>query len=905
MTTSMLVFVLSALASDSQAHFDIDPFSAATDVLKFTFDEKEDREPDGQPDDWYRRRGPGFPFFVDADIVDDHGHIEAEEEHDDHSLHVAINGGRFAMYSPFQNAEAHIDPAFNYVFSGYVRTERLINDAAVLSVSFLNARRQRLQRFVTKPVTGTHREWVRVQIGPIEPHPDATFVVIGCHIVHGELQDITGHVWFDDLWLGKLPRLKLLNTVRTRYLTPNDAINIEALVSGLELDSDFTLKQSVSDVFGNIIEKDKWDLTIKKKDVIRSEDRVRTIKWPIPPQERGCYLLRTHLEREGRVMLLTETAIAVIDPADPQPGGEFGWSMPTGVGYLTNDELAFVAGEAGINWLKLPLWKSMHDQGEMTPIQTSELLEKLSDRSISTVGMFANPPDALRAQFARNWSGVSEVFTLPSEIWLPSIEPVLARYGSAVDRWQLGGEDDYSFQGITGIDRKVGIIKRQFDRIGRNSQIGIQWPHPADVPPPTNVRDLFVTINATDSEDESGELILPDSVGGKRGRTKHWLLLDTGTPEQSLNDRAVSLVRRMLAAHLAGVDGIFLADIFHPEHGLIRPDGAPDPLFLPWRTTALTLRRTEYLGSFQLPVDVENHVFTRDGEALVVFTAKEDTEFAINLGDTINGVDIWGRRNRLPRKDGRQQVPITPVPTFFTGCSAPLAQWRVKVGFENALIPSEFGGHPDAVLGVNTFPQTVRGEIHLKLPRDWEAVPDRWELTLAPGEAFRLPTTIKLPQNASLGEADVTIEFDITSDMRRRFNVYRKFEVGLGDVVVEVFERVLNDGKLAIDQVVTNATNPPEILDFKCNLSVSGNKTQTQYVTRLGQGKDRKVYILPNAEALRGQELWLNLIQLGGRRNLNKRLIIGESQSEEEQNGQPTKPPGPTTATRPVDSTTR
>ncbi len=202
MSTSLLVALLAILGSDNRAQFDIDPFAAATDVLKFTFDESEDLENDLQPDDWTRRHGPGFPFYVDAEIVADHGHRDADEEVDDHSLHVDVNGGRFAIYSPFQNKEGHIDPAFNYVFSGYVRTERLINDAAVLSISFLNARRQRLQRFVTQPVSGTHRDWVRVQIGPVEPHPDAMFVVIGCHVVHGEQQDISGHVWFDDLWIG-------------------------------------------------------------------------------------------------------------------------------------------------------------------------------------------------------------------------------------------------------------------------------------------------------------------------------------------------------------------------------------------------------------------------------------------------------------------------------------------------------------------------------------------------------------------------------------------------------------------------------------------------------------------------------------------------------------------------------
>ena len=87
--------------------------------------------------------------------------------------------------------------------------------------------------------------------------------------------------------------------------------------------------------------------------------------------------------------------------------------------------------------------------------------------------------------------------------------------------------------------------------------------------------------------------------------------------------------------------------------------------------------------------------------------------------------------------------------------------------------------------------------------------------------------------------------------------------------------RPLPDGRLEIEQIVSNRTKPLEILDFKCSLSVSGHKTQTDYVTKLSQDKDRKLYYLPNAESLRGEELWLNLEERGGRRNLNKRQIIG------------------------------
>ena len=65
-------------------------------------------------------------------------------------------------------------------------------------------------------------------------------------------------------------------------------------------------------------------------------------------------------------------------------------------------------------------------------------------------------------------------------------------------------------------------------------------------------------------------------------------------------------------------------------------------------------------------------------------------------------------------------------------------------------------------------------------------------------------------------------------------------------------------------------------MNFRCTLSVSGHKSQTEFVTKLGVEKDRKEYKLPNAQSLLGHELWLNLEQIGGRRNLNKRLIIGD-----------------------------
>ena len=46
----------------------------------------------------------------------------------------------------------------------------------------------------------------------------------------------------------------------------------------------------------------------------------------------------------------------------------------------------------------------------------------------------------------------------------------------------------------------------------------------------------------------------------------------------------------------------------------------------------------------------------------------------------------------------------------------------------------------------------------------------------------------------------MVISFEITSDRRRTFDVHRSLEVGLGDVIVDVYTKPLPDGQLLIEQ---------------------------------------------------------------------------------------------------------
>jgi hypothetical protein len=248
----ILIAMVAAAATPAANALKPDQVTAPTGtVLFFDFEEDEDREPDGLPDDWNRRRGAGFPSYVKCEIDQKHSHVG------DQSLHVTVNGGKVAYYSPLNGELAQINPAFDYSFRGFIRTERLKHDYALYTVSFLNSRRQQVQRFETRPVSGTHASWIQLELGPLKPQPDVRYVVIGCHVDHRENDDIRGDVWFDGIWLGKMPRLTLMQRAQDHFLTPEQEIVIRSEVSGLDDIFSFKLQMSLSDVSGEVLEQNE------------------------------------------------------------------------------------------------------------------------------------------------------------------------------------------------------------------------------------------------------------------------------------------------------------------------------------------------------------------------------------------------------------------------------------------------------------------------------------------------------------------------------------------------------------------------------------------------------------------------------------------------------------------------
>jgi hypothetical protein len=843
-------------------------------VLTYSFETNEDRDFDDHPDDWSRRKGPGYPRYVDVSIDRDIGHSGQQ------SLHFKVNGGHATLYSPPEK----IDADHAYIFRGYIKTQRLKNDAALISISFLDHKRQRVQKYLSRPVTGTHSGWAEVTIGPITPNPDVRFIVIGCHIAHNKQKDISGDIWFDDLWLGSLPQLYPVNNYHRHFVDHSAQIRVSSRISGLNPKNKYHLDLELVDSMNRKVAESSLELMTKPEDVKGVVDsrlldgNKHTEVWRLKPMEYGFYEVRSKLVREQQSILAKKISFSVMDLVKPRSSGEFGWTISQEHDQLPVNALPDIAAQAGINWIKFPLWNSISSEDPQRSSRIAKMLDELSTKGITPIGLLNRPPKDLRSQFAKDWQGVSGIFSLPTSFWSPSLEEVFARHTSLVNYWQLGGDDAPSFIGMRNLDATLKNVKTQLDLIGRDTHVGIHWdwntPLPANSPAHT-----FMSIS---NEERLSPSILAEKIKQAKessASSPKWVTLTPLPKDDYLPEvRGIDLAKRMVTAKYMGADGVFASSIFDEQHGLLNQNGSPSLLFLSWRTVALALQGTKYLGAFNLPNKSSNYVFVRDEEAVLFIWNHEPTEEEIYLGEDVYATDVWGRRIKLERRpDTRRHIlPVTSSPIIIRNANKELAHWRMAAQFETGKSKSEYGGHADAIVGNNSFSQSIRGKVILNVPKGWETEPNEWEFNTGAGENYRLETFMTLPSNASLGKKDVSIDFEIFAERKYSIRVHRPYHVGLGDIVIKVVDKKLEGNLLEVEQIIINNTEPLETLQFRFSLFIPSMKCLQRFITELKRGQDRKLYYLPNADSLRGKELWIRAEQTNGRRILNYRWIVGE-----------------------------
>ena len=479
-----ILLSLLIVAADATATNDT-PWPYADEVFHCNFGSSWDTNYDRWPDGWSRRTGRGYPHFLDINLTDDPTRPERR------CLEVELNGGAAAVYSP----PVEIRSSQTYLLTVQVRTADLRHDRASVSITMLDAQRRRLDTYTSLPLVETN-DWTTLRIGPVaSSHPDAQFAVIGLHVDPTTTPDLKGKAWFSDIQLSSLPRLALGSNASLDLHHGLGEVEIRCDISGLS-QRDWTAQLVLEDPYGRIVDQQSFSLAdaepdldvalpfVYPRDATGEEgDEVArvaplrygsSVRWQPKIPRVGFYRVRATIEGPRGLVQQREFELAVIEPIEPAPRGEFGWSPPQGAHPLPLPTLAQLLSQVGVHWVKFPMWYDATD-----PTHTAELMwftERLRSQGIGTIGLLHRPPPSVRAQFGDSASlSAADMLTTPLEVWYPSLETVLLRTSLSVRRWQLGTDLDTSLVGFHGLENRVAHLKSKLDQVGHDVQLGFGW----------------------------------------------------------------------------------------------------------------------------------------------------------------------------------------------------------------------------------------------------------------------------------------------------------------------------------------------------------------------------------------------------------------------------------------------
>lgn len=814
-----------------------------------------------KPEGWVRYQGPNYPFYVQAELT-----TEASADRG-RSLRFSLNGGNCAYFSP----PIAITDEYNYVVRAQIKTEDLVNDHAFLMLEFLDEVGNVIDQQVTSARVDRTTDWKLVQIGPLPPPAKVRHLRVACVDEAGSPPDLSGKVYFDDVWIGRLPRFEMESSGKYQLFDVESEKKISIRVRGREqrqMQARFRLKSNEDEKLAE----QSFPLMAGKTE--------STAEWTLPLNEVGFYHLDVALEENGRQILTRHFPITVMRPYTDRAEGDFGITFPSPKFGLDHYDhlLAFSA----THWVKFPLWPSDESVTKLIADRSfAELLERLDRRGHAIVGTLEYPPREILDQLTQENVQIIDVFSLPKQVWGSALESILVRFGLKISHWQLGADQDRSFQVLQGIDSYIGNIRTEASHIGRDVKLGIAWNWVMQPPASTNIGFLTMgdlppenipveeakTWSPLNGEELQQQIESARALGanGQTGPLIWASIIPLSDDRYDRRTRIVDYAQRITAAKVAGADAIFASSVADPHHGLMNNDGSPTELFTVWRTLAEHLSGAKYLGKLPTPGKSTNHLFAGNGRVTMVTWSNEPTTIEAIVGREAKVIDLWGRRLPVESEDESRKLTLSDLPILVVHADDFLVRLQLGISFEKGLASSRFGTHHDQLLIKNTSNQAVTGSALPLFPREWNQRPEQLPIQILPRETMQGSFSITLPQGVSQGESQIPIDFRISAEKSYRFRIYRTFQVGGDELRVEAHPRIMPDGRLEIEAVVTNLTKSP--LSLSASARALGRKSELEFISNLSSGGTTTArFTFMNGRNLMGRIVQIKFEDSGGRR---------------------------------------
>src|SRR5262249_45711740 len=155
-----------------------------------------------------------------------------------------------------------------------------------------------------------------------------------------------------------------------------------------------------------------------------------------------------------------------------------------------------------------------------------------------------------------------------------------------------------SFVDFARLPQTLQQVHKKLGEFGLKPCIGIPWPWQRDLPTGMLPGD-YVSLAVNPPTIEAQRITYLNET--QNAAVQRWVNLagpensSASDLENSASQRAGDFAQQMLNAKLHGAQGIFVPQVCTSDRGVLKEDGAPGELLLPWRTMALALAGSDYL----------------------------------------------------------------------------------------------------------------------------------------------------------------------------------------------------------------------------------------------------------------------------------------------------------------------
>ena len=851
-------------------------------IYQCLFDRLSDAEDrDGFPDHWTRKTGfeNGIPFPNHIFI----GNAEESNPFGNYALRMNIEGGAAALFSP----KIPIRPGMSYTVSAFVETNNLVfNEVSVLALFYGDDTTKPIRTVETKKIRNT-TGWQQLAVGPIPADmPNVRSIAVGLVVMPTTRQDFGARVHFTNVEIRESPNISLEMANDNHLFFTTRELHVRCQYRGLD-PAQHSVLFVLEDPFGRVIGQREAELMVgnhpANRFVINPQNALDVIHgsaaWQnLPIRSFGFYRIRVATPEsyvqtlrlpadqtfDDPLQSIEPLTFVVMTPGSFQPGGEFGWTLDG----WTPDEIAQSSAtllQSGLSHLKLPVWLASN----ASPQEREALIRlcnTFAQQQVQLIGLLTPVPEVILSKITLGQVDAASVLGTDLRLWGNSLQPALRALSLLIKDWQWTADTDHSLTDLllepdgrmspTGIDR-LRAFQKMFDQDQFGFRIGFTWNWYQNVPdsefPFPNVF-LNFPIDASVMHESAATMLAHMSDAPFRRSVS---VAPIPADRYTLESRISHFVQSLVLLKAAGVETISLTAPKDDQIGILRQNGTPNALYLPWRTTAMLLSGSRFLGSITLPNRSQNYCFERSGGRCVMVVwndwATDDAPVleTLHLGREPEVIDVWGKSN-IPEQQGNEQtIQVTQTPLFVTGLNLDVAKFRLSMQTHNntiSAIPNRthtihFSYRNDSALPVSyqMIPQGPRGG-------DWTITPAAQTATIEAGLVGAGSFDLTLLPPANTGRQLFQYNVRMSGKETTEFAVYDEMMIGNPDVVMEFTSRLNENGDIEVIQIFIN--NSDRVFTYDCRLTVRDRRVEKSRVNRQGFGRVEYVYMIPRGQAL-------------------------------------------------------